>query len=178
MAFAIAAAGFAIYQGIEQQKAGKAAEKEFEEAAAEEKTRAAFASGLAVERKHEVLKEGQLEAGSLRALGASAGVSGGSFSTQISRIKARTRENMRLIGLQASEQVRRHSTASNRFLSRGRRTRRAAYQQSYGTFAQAGIGFGRAAYRGGYFGSGGSLLSNNKISGSSFDNPMAIYGSP
>ena len=182
MAFAIASAGFAIYQGIEQQKAGKAADKAFKEAAAEEKRQAAFASTMAVEKSHETLKEGQREVGARRALGASAGVgSGGSFGTQIAQIKARTRRNMELIQTQAGEQIRRHSVASNKFLSRGRRTRRAANQQAYGTFVGAGLGLGKAAYKGGYFGSGGSLLSNNSsvnIGGSSFNNPMAVYGSP
>ena len=114
MAFGIASLGFAIYQGIEQQKAGKAADKDFKEAAAEEKQRAAFAGSQAIEKTHEALKEGNREVGALRAVGASAGVgNSGSFSTQINRIKARTRRNMELIGSQGSEQIRRHGVASD-----------------------------------------------------------------
>ncbi|KKK95192.1 hypothetical protein LCGC14_2675270 [marine sediment metagenome] len=129
MALPVAMLGLSIFQGIQQQKAGKAAKKEADELAELKRRRANDISGIAIERQHDILVEGKFEKGALRARGAAAGVSGGSLG----RSETLQREtNLTLPGLFTDvEQLR----------SRGRRAKRAGRRQAIETFVGGGFGF-------------------------------------
>lgn len=142
MALALASAGLMVYQGVEQQRAGKAAKKQADEAAEEERRRAAAEGAMAMEEQHDILVEGQYEAGALKAIGGAAGVSGGSFSTLLGRVKAQTRRKMFLLQQRTSESMRQSYFSAEQFKSEGKRALRRGRQESYMSFGKAGMTLG------------------------------------
>ncbi len=145
MAFALASAGFAVFQGLEQQKAGKAAKKQADLAAQEERTRAIAEAGIVAEEQHDILVEGRFEEGALKAIGGKAGIgAGGSFGTLINRVRSQTRRKMSLLQRRTSESMRQREFSAQQFEREGRTAFRTARQQSYLSFMQAGLTLGRA----------------------------------
>jgi len=101
MALPVAMLGLSIFQGIQQQKAGKAAKKEADELAELKRRRANDISGIAIERQHDILVEGKFEKGALRARGAAAALSG--LFTDVEQLRSRGRRAKRAGRRQAIE---------------------------------------------------------------------------
>lgn len=141
MALPVAMLGLSIFQGIQQQKAGKAAKKEADELAELKRRRANDISGIAIERQHDILVEGKFEKGALRARGAAAGVSGGSLATLGRRLESRTRRRSEELQRETNLTLSGLFTDVEQLRSRGRRAKRAGRRQAIETFVGGGFGF-------------------------------------
>jgi len=146
LAIFAAMAATSVAQGIEEQKAGKAAKSEADKAAKEERAVAAGEAAIAAEEQHETLVEGRYAHGSLMAAGAAGGISTkssgaglGSLGTLGARIQGDVRRKMSLLQKRTNlSGVQRYQTA-NRYNREGRQAYKTGMRASYLSFAKAGM---------------------------------------
>jgi len=143
--FSAMAAG-SVYEGIEQQRAGKAAKAEGDKAAAAEKGTAALEAGITADEQHETLVEGNYARGSLMAIGAGGGLSTkrtgaglGSLGTIGERIRAKVRSKMLNLQKRTSLSMRGHELNAREYKRQGKRAYKSGLKASYLSFAKAGI---------------------------------------
>ena len=150
--FAAMAAG-SVAEGIEQQRAGKAAKNEADKAAVQERATAASEASIASEEAHDILIEGNYQQGSLMAAAGAGGISTkrggaglGSLGTLGARIQGDVRRKMFKLQQRTSlTGVQRYQNA-NEYNRQGRNAQKSGMRASYISFAKAGIFAGFAGY--------------------------------
>ena len=143
--FAAMAAG-SVAEGIEQQRAGKAAKNEADKAAVQERATAASEASIASEEAHDILVEGNYQQGSLMAAAGAGGISTkrggaglGSLGTLGARIQGDVRRKMFKLQQRTSlTGVQRYQNA-NEYNRQGRQAYKSGMRASYISFAKAGI---------------------------------------
>ena len=146
LAIFAAMAGTSVAEGIEQQRAGKAAKKEADKAATQERATAASEAAIASEEAHDILVEGNYEKGSLMAMAGAGGISTktggaglGSLGTLGARIQGDVRRKMFLLQQRTSlTGVQRYQTADT-YKRKGRQEYKKGMRLSYMSFAKAGM---------------------------------------
>jgi len=146
LAIFAAMAGTSVAEGIEQQRAGKAAKKEADKAATQERATAASEAAIASEEAHDILVEGNYEKGSFMAMPGAGGISTktggaglGSLGTLGARILGDVRRKMFLLQQRTSlTGVQRYQTADT-YKRKGRQAYKSGMRASYISFAKAGM---------------------------------------
>ena len=136
-------AGLKGIQAVETLRAGKQAEKTYQDYADEERRQAAFESAITTEKLHQELKVSQAEEGQIKAGAAGKGLRvGGSVNTMLDQAKARFRDRRKILNMQTSEGMRRHEIRAKQFTKAGKQARRTAALEALGIGASAGFGLG------------------------------------
>ena len=141
---ALAKGGLAAFQVKETLRAGKQAEKTYQDYADEERRQATFEGALTTEKLHQELKTSQAEEGQIKSTAAGKGLRvGGSVGTMLDQAKARFRDRRRMLNLQTSESMRRREIRAKQFTKAGKQARRAAGLEALGTGISAGFKLGK-----------------------------------